>query len=172
MSEECPKDSCPYGLHHSDAENFILKAYRIWFQAAHNFDELGLINLFQHFQKHLGPQRGGIAYNSFVNYLSSFSGCAKCPIRYFEMNSPHICREECLFISLLSAVQNGDDSIARKCANSFCNLENHSRVFNSAGEFVFLLRSYGKNLFPVPDAFVDQVISLDAASEPSQRILH
>lgn len=102
-------------------------------------------------------ENADIALHALSHFVETLGLCATCPLRMRQAGSNGICRDEALVLSLLSAVQHGDQAAIEASNASICGAASAERVAHAAGIYALTLRMLGRVLLPIPAQVIDRV---------------
>jgi hypothetical protein len=107
----------------------------------------------------LGPAESRIIVDGLTNFIATLSRCAACPLRAFPSESRHLCRDECLILALISALQHGDDSAGRATACALTCPARSVETLAASGDYAMRMKMFGQVLLPVPLSAVSALLS-------------
>lgn len=97
-----------------------------------------------------GPAESRIILDGLTTFISTLSRCATCPLRAFPSESHHLCRDECLILALVSALQHGDDNAGRLTACALTCPARAVETLAASGDYAMRMKMFGQVLLPVP----------------------
>ncbi|MFZ2103442.1 MAG: hypothetical protein WAU86_23055 [Oricola sp.] len=111
----------------------------------------------------LGPRGSTAAMQALAEFIATLGRCAACPLRTFESDSRHVCRDEVLVLGLVAGIQNGDDEAAELCLAALSCATRCDEVAFAAGAFALVLRGLDKTLLPIPAPVVRDILDRSRA---------
>src|SRR5690606_23107284 len=99
------------------------------------------------------------AAGELSHFIRVLRQCALCPLRSFPFDSHHICREECLILGLISALQNDDQRLLEFCINAIACPRRCDDVTDAARGFAEMLAEFGQTLLPIPVQAIDSALT-------------
>ena len=91
-------------------------------------------------------------------------------LTYYPMGCRHVCRDECLLLTLLSALQHKDESCAGCALRALCGSSDKEQVQSMRGlsqAFAGALLAAGEILLPVPLPVLRTIIEAPKPGKPS-----
>ncbi len=107
----------------------------------------------------LGPAESRIVVDGLTHFVGTLSRCAACPLRAFPTESSHLCRDECLILALISALQHGDESAGRTMACALTCPARSVETLAASGDYAMRMKMFGQVLLPVPLSAVSALLS-------------
>jgi hypothetical protein len=99
-------------------EKLVLEGYRRWLAG---YDS-GLVTPWEMtqtlYEELLGPAEGRRVVAELSHFVRTLRRCAACPLKSFPFNAHHVCRDECLALGLIAALQHDDHEAARTCLSA------------------------------------------------------
>ena len=143
-------------------EALVVKGYRHWLNGQVAGDLDAWTQAWELYANTLGTAQGRAAMNTLVNFVNALGRCATCPLRFLPAGSGHLCRDECLVLSLVAALQHGDDEAGQFSAEALtCRARCHDAIA-AASEFAMSLKISGHSLLPVPQTTIANILAGDA----------
>ena len=123
------------------AEDFVISGYRTRVSAGETCPDLSIPAF---------PLISAEAVASaFAGFVEALKQCAACPLSAFRPDDQCLSRDELLVLSLVSALQHGDDETTVLAASTLtCPGRVHETIHAAAG-FAMLLKVSGAILLPV-----------------------
>lgn len=116
----------------------------------------------------LGPAESRIVVDGLTTFVATLSRCATCPLRAFPSDSRHLCRDECLILALISALQHGDDSAGRQTACALTCPARVAETLAASGDYAMRMKMFGQVLLPVPENAISTLLQ----PQPPRNIHH
>ena len=107
----------------------------------------------------LGPAESRIVVDGLTSFISTLSRCAACPLRAFPSDSSHLCRDECLILALVSALQHGDENAGRMTACALTCPARAMETLAASGDYAMRMKMFGQVLLPVPQNAITTLLS-------------
>ncbi len=155
-------------------EFLVVKGYRNWLGGCATQDPRQWDRLRRLHALRLGETQAGVVVDGLVAFVSTLGRCATCPLRFFPSESCHLCRDECLVLSLVAAIQHGDEESCRLSAGALvCPLRAPETVI-AAGDYAMRLKYAGCMLLPIPPLVVSDFIAANPVrhNAPQARTIH
>lgn len=150
-------------------ERLVVSGYRSGLDACATGDGSSWAALRALYHARLGEADAGIAMAGLAGFIVALGRCAQCPLRYFPAPSCHLCRHECLVLSLIAALQHGDEDSAMTSARCLAGSRDCEQLLAAAGDYAMRLKILGCLLLPIPPNVVAQFLT----GEPDDgRTLH
>ncbi len=128
------------------------------------------------YRDELGLTDGRIAFDGLLELIGTLGRCARCPLRFFNRNMHHLCRDEGLILALVASAQHGDDETGRIAAEALSCPLRCAELGLSAADYALRLRMVGRTLLPVTAEFTASLADTDdpvrAAESAPVRTLH
>lgn len=67
------------------------------------------------YEELLGAAEGRRVVAELSHFVRTLRRCAACPLKSFPFNAHHVCRDECLALGLIAALQHDDQGAAATC---------------------------------------------------------
>lgn len=144
------------------AESLVLRGYRSWLHGLVLDDPRLFEEVWNLYASKLGSQNGRFALNALEKLIKNLGVCARCPLRFLSKECQHICRDECLILSTIAAIQHGDDDALRTSMSAICGKDRQGQVLAPAGEYALILKASNEVLLPIPDFAVRDIIARSA----------
>ena len=91
------------------AERLVLEGYRHWAAGKATGDQRSWENAVDLYLDILGHRGSKTAIFALSEFIGALGRCAGCPLRTFEVGSPHVCRDEIMVMGLIAGIQNHDE---------------------------------------------------------------
>jgi len=147
----------------------VLLGYRYWLSGCVHANQSFFEKCDQVHVSTLGPEHGSVASSALATFLETLGVCATCPLRFINCQKYHLCRDECLVLSLIAGIQHGDDDVQKIAAETLTCPTKAGPVIANAGTYAFALKTGGSVLTPIPLETIQHIIIDDAASTVSVR---
>ncbi|MEM8798026.1 MAG: hypothetical protein AAGE61_20845 [Pseudomonadota bacterium] len=142
----CPEN----GYLSHPTEMLVLKGYRQWMAGIATKDISHWNETWNMFCRTLGPPHARACMDALVAFVGTLRLCANCPLKTLDPTCSGLCRDECLVVGLLAALQHGDEAALNLCLNKLTSGPRSQEVTNAAGELAIALKAAGFVLCPVP----------------------
>lgn len=151
-------------------EGLVVGGYRGWLHFAAMRDVSRLEAVWNEFNTRLDPNAAGLAMAGLERLIRQLGSCAACPLRFHCQGVKHLCRDECLMLSLISGLQNGEDEAAFLSALGLTSADRASTIVTAGGEFAMALKISGHQLLPIHADTVRWLAT--GRSQPAKTTLH
>ena len=145
-------------------ERLVVEGYRNWLNGCAQGDAGAWDSAWNLYATELGSSEGRIALDGLAVFVNALGRCASCPLRFFPSKACHLCRDECLVLSLVAALQHGDDDAGRMSAEGLACSTRCVELTAAAGDYAMRLKMFGCTLLPIPPLVV-----ADFLAGPAQR---
>ncbi|QPC41307.1 hypothetical protein HW532_00235 [Kaustia mangrovi] len=164
---------CPAGgtcqLLARQPERLVVTGFRCWMAGY----EFGDIDCWEHawrvFSNELGARDGRTAVTDLQFWVRAIRQSSQRPIRCFPACCRHVCRDECMALSAISAMQNDENGTAHMAAHYLTGAESHiaiGHVIDASRDFAHTLAGIGQHLVAVTPEVVEDIASRDEAGPP------
>ncbi|WP_224408224.1 hypothetical protein [Afifella sp. IM 167] len=147
-------NACPFagycGYLDRPAEQLVVNGFRLWVAGYQTGEIEHWSEAWNLFAQRVGDSRARTSVTQLAYWVRSIFLWRSDPIRCFASGCPHICRDECLAVSMISACQNQDSTCLEFCLGRFCGFADRSEPLEAALSFASVLDSQGQRLMPVP----------------------
>ncbi|MEL6414228.1 MAG: hypothetical protein AAFQ15_04730, partial [Pseudomonadota bacterium] len=92
-----------------EAEALVLKSCRQWWHSVADRDPEGLSAVWASHSKALGGALGRMAMDGLCNMIDGLGQCAHCPLKFLQHSDEQLGEHECLVMTMIAGIQNGDD---------------------------------------------------------------
>lgn len=140
-------------------ERLVLEGYRRWMAGFETGSVAPWETAWVVYAEVLGPAEARRALGELSYFIRTLRQCAACPLRSFPFGARHICRDECLTLGLVAALQNGDSSAAQKCIDAITCPAFSPNVGEAADGFARALSECEQHLLPIPLAAIEDVLA-------------
>lgn len=135
-------------------ERLVVEGYRNWLNGFAQNDSRAWDSVWNLYAAELGISEGRIALDGLAAFVDALGRCASCPLRFFPSKACHLCRDECLVLSLVAALQHGDEDAGRMSAEGLACRTGCTEVTAAAGDYAMRLKMFGQTLLPIPPLVV------------------
>lgn len=146
-------------------ERLVVVGFRCWMAGY----EFGDIDCWEHawriFSNELGTRNGRAALTDLQFWVRVIRQSSRRAIRCFPACCSHVCRDECMALSAVSALQHDEDGTAHIAAHHLTGAESHvviGHVVEASRDFARTLSAIDLHLTAVPPQVVEDI----AAREP------
>ncbi len=140
-------------------ERLVLEGYRRWLAGY----ESGSVTPWEMtstlYSDLLGADAGGRAVGDLWRFVRTLRRCASCPLRCFPFDARHICREECLTLGLIAALQHDDRDAETLCLSAIACAAMRHDVCAAAETFADTLSEFDQILLPIPPTAINDVLA-------------
>jgi hypothetical protein len=123
----------------------------------------------------LGPRCAPQLIGALQFWVRSVRHHARRPLRYFPQYCRHLCHDECMALSALSAAQAGDGT-AGELAIRHLTATDEARaigeVWSAGRSFAAALLETSQSLYPVTASVVESIAKMQATSHVQSRTLN
>ncbi|MEI5679142.1 MULTISPECIES: hypothetical protein [unclassified Mesorhizobium] len=140
-------------------EKLVLEGYRRWMAGFETGSVAPWELTFTLYTELLGGVEGRRALGELSHYVRTLRQCAACPLRSFPFGAHHICRDECMTLGLIAAIQHNDDGAARACLGAMACTPLHGPIGEAAASFAEILSGLQQFLLPIPQGAIEDVLS-------------
>lgn len=125
-----------------------------------------------HLEK-LGDAESRVVMDGLTMFMTTIGRTAHCPLRCLPQGSHHLCRDECLVLSLVAALQHGDDVACRMSAEAISRAGSSAELLGAASDYAMRLKMFGQTLLPVPPFVVADILAgPSGAAQPASPTFH
>jgi hypothetical protein len=140
-------------------EKLVLEGYRRWLAG---YDS-GLVTPWEMtqtlYEELLGPAEGRRVVAELSHFVRTLRRCAACPLKSFPFNAHHVCRDECLALGLIAALQHDDHEAARTCLSAMACPALAANVVEAAACYADALAGARHYLLPIPQSAIEDVLT-------------
>jgi hypothetical protein len=148
-------------------ERLVVDGYRYW-MAGYETGSIAPWELaWSLFADELGPADGRVALSALTCWVRTCRNWSPEPRQFFPFRCKRLCKDECLAVSLISALQHHDRESARFCLGAMVLPDGALDTESSAHNLAESLAALGQRLMPVPLAIIE-----DIAHRPKREQYH
>lgn len=141
------------------AEMLVLEGYRHWIGGFDTDSVIPWEMVSAIYTKALGLKNAKYAIAELSHFIRTLQFCAACPLKAFPYGAYQVCREECLLIALVSALQNQDNAMRDICLDHLVRQGSCGEVLETAQDYAQAMGECDQLLLPVPHMTVTQILS-------------
>jgi hypothetical protein len=141
------------------AEKLVLEGYRHWTAGFETGSVIPWEMAWTIYTKELGLAKAKRAVTELSHFIRTLHFNAACRLKAFPYGSTHICREECLLLGLISALQNNDDTTRDVCIDALVCDGRVGEVLEAALDYAQAMTELNQILLPVPHYAVACLLS-------------
>lgn len=141
------------------AEMLVLEGYRHWSAGFETGSVIPWEMAWTTYSQQLGLGAAKRAITELSHFIRSLHFCSLCQLKAFPFGSTHICRDECLLLALVSALQNSDDYSADSCLEAMVSPNRLSEVKTAARDYAQVMSELKQILLPIPHQAIASIIS-------------
>ena len=120
----------------------------------------------------LGATDGRIAFEGLIEMIGTLGRCARCPLRFFNSDIAHLCRDECLILALVASAQHGDEQTGQIAAEALACPLRCGELSLAAADYALRLRMVGRTLLPITASFAASLAAPVNGGTPFLPTLH
>ena len=120
----------------------------------------------------LGPAETRVVLDGLSAFIGTLGHCATCPLRACSNSCQHLCRDECLILALIAALQHGDDNIGISAASALTCPARHAEILGVAGDYAMRMKIFGQVLLPVPEFALFEILAAPHSFHKSSEMIH
>ena len=140
-------------------EKLVLEGYRRWLAGY----ETGSVTPWEMgwalYTQHLGGAGGRRALGELSHFIRTLRHCAACPLASFPFGAHHVCRDECLALGLIAALQHDDADAASTCLSAMSCPARRLDIREAAASFADALAGLRHYLLPIPVHAIEDVLN-------------
>lgn len=140
-------------------ERLVLEGYRRWLAGF----ESGSVTPWEMtqtlYEDLLGAAEGRRVVAELAHFVRTLRRCAACPLKSFPFNAHHVCRDECLALGLIAALQHDDRDAARTCLSAMACPALSASVAEAAVSYADALAASRHYLLPIPQSAIEDVLT-------------
>jgi hypothetical protein len=140
-------------------EKLVLEGYRRWMAGFDTGSVAPWETAWGVYAEVLGPVEARRALAELSFFVRTLRQCAACPLRTFPFGAHHICRDECMTLGLIAALQHGDTPVAEKCLGAITCPAMVQPAGEAASAFAQTLMDFEQHLLPIPLAAIEDVLA-------------
>lgn len=141
------------------AETLVLEGYRRWMAGFDTGSVTPWELTFSLYCDLLGSAQGRRALSDLSHFIRTLRRCASCPLRAFPFGAHHICRDECLTLGLIAAMQHGDPETETLCLKAIACPAMSIETAQAARIFADTLSELEQTLLPIPLSAIEDVLA-------------
>lgn len=107
----------------------------------------------------LGVAESRVVIDGLAMFMSTMRRAALWPLRCLPEGACHLCRDECLVLSLIASLQHGDDTACRMSAHALAAPGRSGEAVGAAGDYAMRLKMFGQVLLPIPPFVVADILA-------------
>lgn len=146
------------------AEMLVLQGYRHWTLGFATKDVRLWDEAWNLYCLKLGSQNARDCVNKLITFVKALGNCASCPLKTLPLDDRALCRDECLIIGLIAAMQHTDEIAAEVCLQALTCKSRCDEVAFAARDFAFALQRAQSVLHPVPATILMDIAHDDMPS--------
>lgn len=139
-------------------EKLVLEGYRRWLAGY----DTGSVTPWEMgwalYTQLLGGAEGRRALSDLSHFVRTLRNCAACPLLSFPFGAHHVCRDECLALGLIAALQHDDDAAASACLDAMSCPARRADMREAATSFADTLAGLRQYLLPIPVHAIEDVL--------------
>lgn len=163
------------GLLDRSAERLVVVGFRCW-MAGYEYGSIECWEVaWNTYASELGAQDARRVFGDLQYWVRSVRQVTHRTIRCFPHCCRYVCRDECMALSLVSALQEGNTDLARTSTFYLTEApgsDQISSVTEAAGQFAFTLLAAGRRLLPVTPVIVENIANCHAERLADQCAAH
>lgn len=115
----------------------------------------------------LGVAESRVVIDGLSMFMATMRRAAGLPLRCLPDGTCHLCRDECLVLSLIAGLQHGDDVASRISADALSAPGRMGEAIGAAGDYAMRLKMFGQVLLPIPPLVVADILAGPPRPQPS-----
>lgn len=139
-------------------ERLVVQGFRHWLSGYEFGDVACWEQAWSLFTEELGAVNAGVLVSHLHDWVKTMREKSAEPIRCLTCQCRYLCREECLCVGMIAALQHGDEASAALCAGTLIGGK-ADEVIATARQFATLLMENGARLLEVPPHVIVSIIS-------------
>jgi hypothetical protein len=140
-------------------EKLVLEGYRCWLVGFESGSVLPWEMAGTLYEELLGAADGRRVVAELSHFVRTLRRCAACPLRSFPFNAHHVCRDECLALGLIAALQHDDAAAAQTCLSAIACPRLLAHVCEAASCYADALAGARHYLLPIPQSAIEDVLT-------------
>jgi len=154
--EQDGPDSCYFDR---PPEKMVLEGYRRWLAGFESGSVLPWEMTHTLYEEALGPAEARRVVAELAHFMRTLRRCAACPLKSFPFNAHHVCRDECLALGLIAALQHDDSQAAQTCLAAMACPALAAKVAEAACCYADALAGARHYLLPIPQSAIEDVLT-------------
>ncbi len=139
-------------------ERLVVQGFRHWLSGYEFGDVACWEQAWSLFTDELGAVNAGALVSHLHYWVKAIRERATKPVRCLTCQCGYLCREECLCVGMIAALQHGDEASAALCAGALVGGK-ADEVIATARQFATLLIENGARLLEVPPHVIVSIVS-------------
>lgn len=139
-------------------ERLVVQGFRHWLSGYEFGDTACWEQAWSLFTDELGAVNAGALVTHLHFWVKAIREKASEPVRCLTCQCRYLCREECLCVGMIAALQHGDEASAALCAGALVG-GRADEVIATARQFASLLIENGACLLEVPPHVIISIVS-------------
>ncbi len=148
-------------------ERLVVQGFRHWLSGYEFGDAACWEQAWTLFTEELGAVNAGVLVSHLHDWVKAMREKSAEPIRCLTCQCRYLCREECLCVGMIAALQHGDEASAALCAGALVGGK-ADEVIATGRQFAALLMDNGARLLEVPPHVIVSIVS--GEREPNTRL--
>lgn len=139
-------------------ERLVVQGFRHWLSGYEFGDVACWEQAWSLYTDELGAVNAGSLVSHLHYWVKAIREKAAEPVRCLTCQCRYLCREECLCVGMIAALQHGDEASAALCAGALVG-GRADEVIATARQFASLLIENGARLLEVPPHVIVSIVS-------------
>ena len=139
-------------------ERLVVQGFRHWLSGYEFGDNACWEQAWSLYTDELGAVNAGVLVSHLHYWVKAIREKAAEPVRCLTCQCRYLCREECLCVGMIAALQHGDEASAALCAGTLVG-GRADEVIATARQFASLLIENGARLLEVPPHVIVSIVS-------------
>jgi predicted Zn-ribbon and HTH transcriptional regulator len=139
-------------------ERLVVQGFRHWLSGYEFGDVACWEQAWTLYTEETGAVNAGALVSQLHFWVKAIREQAGDSVRCLTCQCRYLCREECLCIGMIAALQHDDEATAAMCADALVGQTN-SKVVTAARTFAKLLTENGARLLAVPPHVISDIVS-------------
>jgi hypothetical protein len=144
-------------------ERLVLEGYRRWLAGFETGSVVPWEMTQTLYDELLGPAQGRHVVAELSHFVRTLRRCAACPLKSFPFNAHNVCRDECLALGLIAALQHDDEGAAQTCLSAIACPALSANVAEAAATYADALAGARHYLLPIPLSAIEDVLARSTA---------
>ncbi len=157
------------------AERLVLTGVRCWMAGYEHGDIHCWETAWRHYSSMLGARNGRLLLSELQYWVRVLRDVSVRPLSFYPHCCRHVCADECIDLSLLSAYQHQDLRTARGAAHQLSGLNPGSAfdlLADASSSFATALSDVDQILLPVPLHLIEHAAALEVVARREPQIRH